>query len=106
MESCLIIGAGLSGLVAARTLKDTGVHVTVLEKEEKVGGRMRTDLVEDGVFDHGAQFFTVIFRQPEGVPFAALIGLALVAVVWLSTTFLQIAAPYRLGLGLPQDTLK
>jgi renalase len=59
MESCLIIGAGLSGLVAARTLQDAGVRVTVLEKEEKVGGRMRTDLLENGVFDHGAQFFTV-----------------------------------------------
>lgn len=59
MESCLIIGAGLSGLVAARTLTDAGMRVTVLEKEDKVGGRMRTDLIEDGVFDHGAQFFTI-----------------------------------------------
>jgi renalase len=59
MESCIVVGAGLSGLVAARTLQDAGVRVTVLEKEEKVGGRMRTDLVDNGVFDHGAQFFTV-----------------------------------------------
>ncbi len=59
MESCLIVGAGLSGLVAARTLRDAGVRAIVLEKEEKVGGRMRTDMVRDGVFDHGAQFFTV-----------------------------------------------
>src|SRR3954454_11652163 len=59
MKSCLIIGAGLSGFAAARTLTDADVRVTVLEKEQKVGGRMRTDLLEDGVFDHGAQFFTV-----------------------------------------------
>ena len=59
MGSCLIVGAGLSGLVAGRTLSDAGVRVTILEKEEKVGGRMRTDNVGEGVFDHGAQFFTV-----------------------------------------------
>lgn len=59
MQSCIVVGAGLSGLVAAQTLSDAGVRVTVLEREHKVGGRMRTDRVRDGVFDHGAQFFTV-----------------------------------------------
>jgi renalase len=58
LESCIVVGAGLSGLVAAQTLQDTGNRVTVLEAEEKVGGRMRTDRVGGGVFDHGAQFFT------------------------------------------------
>ncbi len=59
MKSCAIVGAGLSGLVAARTLEDAGIRVTILEREEKIGGRMRTDLLDGGVFDHGAQFFTV-----------------------------------------------
>ena len=58
MESCAVVGAGLSGLTAARKLEDAGVRVTVLEKEGKVGGRMRTDFLNGGVFDHGAQFFT------------------------------------------------
>ena len=67
MRSCIIVGAGLSGLVAARTLADARVRVTVLEKEKKVGGRMRTDLVRDGVFDHGAQFFTVRSDRFAGI---------------------------------------
>jgi predicted NAD/FAD-dependent oxidoreductase len=59
MKSCIIVGAGISGLIAARTLEDAGVRVNVLEKEDSVGGRMRNDRVQKGVFDHGAQFFTV-----------------------------------------------
>jgi renalase len=59
MRSCVIVGAGLSGLIAAQRLAGAGMRVTVLEKENKVGGRMRTDRIEDAVFDYGAQFFTV-----------------------------------------------
>jgi renalase len=59
VKSCIIVGAGLSGLIAARTLEDADVRVKVLEKEDRVGGRMRTDHVQEGVFDSGTQFFTV-----------------------------------------------
>ena len=54
IESCIVVGAGLSGLVAAQTLQGAGTRVTVLEAEDEVGGRMRTDRVGNGVFDHGA----------------------------------------------------
>ncbi|QEG23709.1 FAD-dependent oxidoreductase [Mariniblastus fucicola] len=55
-----VIGAGISGLFAARTLADHGVPVTVFDKGRGVGGRMSTRRI-DGVqrFDHGAQYFTV-----------------------------------------------
>ena len=54
-----IIGSGMSGTIAARTLLDHGVDVSVFEKSRHCGGRMSTRR-RDGepVFDHGAQYFT------------------------------------------------
>ena len=41
----IIIGAGMSGLGAARKLVNTGKHnLTVLEARDQVGGRTWTDL--------------------------------------------------------------
>ncbi len=57
MTRIAIIGAGLSGLVAARRLNDAA-DVTVFEKSRGAGGRMATRYAGDFEFDHGAQFFT------------------------------------------------
>ncbi len=55
----VIVGAGMSGIVAARELVAAGARVTVLEKGRGVGGRMATRRLGTAVCDHGAQFFTV-----------------------------------------------
>ncbi len=62
-EKTLIIGAGISGLFAGQILSQVGHPVTILEKSRGVGGRMATRRFNKGVFDHGAQFFTV--RDPQ-----------------------------------------
>jgi predicted NAD/FAD-dependent oxidoreductase len=54
----VVIGAGITGLLAARSLQAAGASVTVMEKSRGLGGRMATKRVGDAVFDHGAQFFT------------------------------------------------
>lgn len=56
----VVVGAGVAGLTAARSLADTGHRVTVLDKGRRVGGRLSTrEFADGGRADAGAQFFTV-----------------------------------------------
>ncbi len=54
-----VIGGGLSGLFAARTLTDHGHQVKVFEKTYRPGGRIATQTDFAYAFDTGAQYFTV-----------------------------------------------
>lgn len=57
--SVAIVGCGLAGLMAARTLGDHGLAVRLFDKSRGVGGRMATRRTPEGLrFDHGAQYFT------------------------------------------------
>jgi protoporphyrinogen oxidase len=50
-----IIGAGVSGLIAAKVLEENGFSPVILEATDKVGGRVKTDLVDGYQLDHGFQ---------------------------------------------------
>jgi len=39
----IVVGAGIAGLAAARTLSDQGHTVTILESNSRIGGRIHTD---------------------------------------------------------------
>ncbi len=50
-----IIGAGISGLVAAINLEKQGYKPIIIEKDAAVGGRVQTDIVEGYQLDRGFQ---------------------------------------------------
>lgn len=57
--TCLVIGGGISGLIVATILQRNNIKVTVLDKGRGIGGRLATRRIRGGVFDYGAQYFSV-----------------------------------------------
>jgi predicted NAD/FAD-dependent oxidoreductase len=57
-DTIAVVGGGISGLLLARTLRERGAKVVVLEKSRGLGGRLATKRVGEAVFDQGAQYFT------------------------------------------------
>jgi monoamine oxidase len=55
-EHVAVIGAGFSGLAAARRLAGAGLRVTVLEARDRIGGRTRTDTSLGVPIDLGASW--------------------------------------------------
>ena len=71
-----IIGAGAAGLAAARTLRDAGIRVIVLEAKDRIGGRAFTDVDSVGIawdtgahwlHDQGRNFFAR-YAESKGIP--------------------------------------
>ena len=60
-----IIGAGISGLIAAYELEKAGLSPIILESDKAVGGRVRTDY-QDGYFlDRGFQVLLTAYPEAQ-----------------------------------------
>ena len=59
----LVVGAGVSGLVAAVELKRRGFEVHLLEASDDVGGRVRTDQVDGFLLDRGFQVLLTAYPE-------------------------------------------
>ena len=62
-RNIIVVGGGVSGLVAARSLAASGEHVTVLESDDRVGGALQASELGGVRIDVGAEAYAV--TRPE-----------------------------------------
>lgn len=109
MRSCVVVGAGISGLSAAWDLvtRHPDLRVTVLEATDHVGGKIMGADVAGVRVDVGAE--SVLARRPEAVELIREIGLgdelvhphAMTASIWSRGALHPM--PPRTLLGIPSD---
>ena len=103
----VVVGGGISGLAAAHALVEGGADVTVLEAEDRLGGKIRTSEFDGRPVDEGPDAF--LARVPHAVELSKRLGLGdeLVspgtgsASLWLDGRLQPI--PAGLVLGVPVD---
>ena len=107
MTRAVVVGGGISGLAAAQALVESGAHVTLLEADDRLGGKIRTSEFDGRPVDEGPDAF--LARVPHAVELSKRLGLGdeLVspgtgsASLWLDGRLQPI--PTGLVLGVPVD---
>jgi phytoene dehydrogenase-like protein len=102
MIDVVIIGAGLAGLNCALSLEAAGVPVTLLEANDKPGGRVRTDMVEGFRLDRGFQVMLTAYPDAQRLLDYTALHLKRFepgALVWHGGKFHRFADPFRNPLG-------
>jgi phytoene dehydrogenase-like protein len=61
----IVVGAGLAGLSCARRLQTEGFDFLVLEASDRVGGRVKTDVVKGFILNHGFQVLQTAYPEAQ-----------------------------------------
>ncbi|SDO09149.1 Phytoene dehydrogenase-related protein [Psychrobacillus sp. OK028] len=70
----VIVGGGLAGYVAANYLAKAGMSILIIEKDKKVGGRARTDKINQQFFNLGPHAF---YTKGNAAPILQELGIEL-----------------------------
>ena len=62
-KKVLVCGAGWAGMHAAQLLQEAGYIVKVLEKAGKPGGRIKSDVLNGFIIDHGFQVINPSYAE-------------------------------------------
>lgn len=94
----IIIGAGLAGLSCSHVLQKQGIHYLLLDGAEKVGGRIRTDVVDGFQLDRGFQVLQTAYpdaKQILSYPDLKLKSFFPGAMIRYQDKFHRLADPFR-----------
>jgi len=118
-QTVVIVGAGVSGLCCAIHLQNRGLRVVLLEADDEIGGRVRTDRIDGFLLDRGFQ--VLLTAYPEAQDMLDLEALRLGsfapgAMVRTNSRFAHVVDPFRRprqalrtlfsGLATPLDALR
>ena len=108
--SVLVVGGGITGLVAARSLALDGVPVVLAEASQRLGGKVSTEHAEGFTIEHGPDSF--LATRPAGSALVRELGLGdeLVGTAGTRTVYIRhrgrlVPMPEGLGLVLPTRAL-
>lgn len=101
----VIVGAGISGLAAAHTLKNSGVSSIVFEKSSFPGGRMSSETVKGFIIDKGAYTVPEFYKGLKRLLDTLGMGRHLVPTPSTSSTFFD-GKEYDVKVGDPAEILK
>ena len=69
----VVVGGGITGLTCAYVLAQKGVEFLLLEKEDRLGGTIRTQRIDDFLLDTGPDAF--LTQKPEALSLCRELGL-------------------------------
>ncbi len=106
----LVVGGGITGLVAARSLARDGIDVVLAEAGPRLGGKVSTEHADGFTIEHGPDSF--LSTRPAGIALVRELGLgdSLVGTAGTRTVYIRhrgglVPMPEGLGLVLPTRAL-
>lgn len=108
--SVLVVGGGITGLAAARSLARDGIGVVLAEAGPRLGGKVSTEHADGFTIEHGPDSF--LATRPAGTALVRELGLgdSLVGTAGTRTVYIRhrgrlVPMPEGLGLVLPTRAL-